>query len=168
MKYWSPKKGESKIGRCPWNNSDTHSPSGLLDQVFLEVGPSTKLKSNLDKIELLCSISTKYLKTSSSSTGLKWIEQKPCRHSLSVFSKIKCLHWLADSSKYYFESISSFVNRKGTKPEQINGYSKLLFQILGLPAVLISFDFETFAFVHFLTISRNARYSDLHLLTTEQ
>ena len=129
LKYWSPKKGKSKIGRCPWNNSDTHSPSGLLDQVFLEVGPSTKLKSNLDKIELLCSISTKYLKTSSSSTGLKWIEQKPCRHSLSVFSKIKCLHWRADSSKYYFESLSSFVNRKGTKPEQINGYSKLLFQI---------------------------------------
>ena len=61
MKYWSPKKGESKIGRCPWNNSDTHSPSGLLDQVFLEVGPSTKLKSNLDKIESPCSISTKYL-----------------------------------------------------------------------------------------------------------
>ena len=111
LKYWSHKKGESKIGRCPWNNSDTHSPSSLLGKVFLEV--DTKLKPSLDKAP----------------QASKWIEEKPCRHSLGMFSEIKCLHWLSDSLKYCFEILYSFVNTKTfCWKVQIKVYRKLLFK----------------------------------------
>ena len=111
LKYWSHKKGESKIGRCPWNNSDTHSPSSLLGKVFLEV--DTKLKPSLDKAP----------------QASKWIEEKPCRHSLGMFSEIKCLHWLSDSLKYCFEILYSFVNTKAfCWKVQIKVYCILLFK----------------------------------------